>query len=385
MTFTQYQYRVLLLTCLTSCSTAWISSSSRRSRQVACDVSIPDKNEVVDADFEKKVWGEDSKDGEEEQDQLPEYLAPPKTLMDASLDNGDPRWKETRIPFCRGDEYIDGKLAFLVELEGTTYGIGTPFDDAVAIVEVERAPSSDNNDNGKRNDNDDNLRVTYIDPDNYDNDEDSQELMEVMAKHVQESLRDDLVLRKTPKVLTISGGLSEVTDNWEQSLVGKPLTVEELMEDHDEDVDKAVESFYEFMRQELGQEEFDKTMKAEMTDEEREFAKYFDVDFDNIGTIDEIVAEQDQILEEAKSFHPDTDGVALKLIAFEFKDKSKSYQLVKLLQPYPLVGKQILEEADKGVRFELLTPDEEKVLIPKLEEYCRDDLTEAGMSLIPNK
>jgi hypothetical protein len=59
---------------------------------------------------------------------------------------------------------------------------------------------------------------------------------------------------------------------------------------------------------------------------------------------------------------------------------------VKLLQPYPLVGTRITEDAEQGVRFELLTADEEKkVLIPRLEELCREDLTKAGLSLIPEE
>jgi hypothetical protein len=63
------------------------------------------------------------------------------------------------------------------------------------------------------------------------------------------------VLRKqTPKVLTISRGLSEITDNWEQELVDTSVSVEKIVKD-DDNIDKDIAAFYEFMRQELGQED----------------------------------------------------------------------------------------------------------------------------------
>jgi hypothetical protein len=126
-------------------------------------------------------------------------------------------------------------------------------------------------------------------------------------------------------------------------------------------------------------------MQEEMSDEDEELANLFEAALGDIDSLDDLVAEQEKVVEEARSFHPDTDGVALKLIGFDFADRSKSYQLVKLLQPYPLVGKRIIEDAEQGVRFELLTADEEKVLIPRLEELCREDLTKAGLSLTPEE
>lgn len=329
----------------------------------------------MDADFEKVVVTDDSP--ETTNVESLDSSSTPKTLLELSMDGGDPRWKETRIPFCRGTEYIDGKLAFMVDLEDVSYGIAIPFDDAVAIVKT-IASKEDQEE----------PEVTYIDPDNYDTDDDSQELMEIMAKQVKENLGEDLLLRKTPKVLTISGGLSAVTDNWEQKLVNKPVSVETLLEgaDDDDDEDEFIGSFYEFMRKELGDEEFEKTMQEEMSEEDREFAKFFDVNYDDVGTAEELMANPEKIVEEAKAFHPNTDGVALKLIGFEFEDRSRSYQLVKLLKPYPLVGKRIIEDVEQqGLRFELLSPEEEKILIPKLEEFCREDLTKAGLSLIQDE
>jgi hypothetical protein len=359
--------------------TAWIinapvSVTSRKPS--ACFVSVPDKDlEIMDADFEKVYSTKD--DGseslsEEDESALPTNEEQHKTLLDLSFESGDPRWKETRIPFCRGDEYIDGKLAFMVELEGESYGIAVPFDDAVAIVQTISSKEDDD-------------EVTYIDPDQYEEEEENAELMEIMAKQVKENLGEDLVLRKTPKVLTISGGLTEFTDNWQRDLMEDPISVEDLLKDSDGNVDKETAEFYEFMRQELGQEEFQKTMQEKMSDEDKEIATLFDIDFDELfDEEDDLMADAEKMANEAKQFSPDEDGVALKLIGFEFTDKSKSFLLVKLLQPYTLVGKRIIEE-EEGIRFELLTKEEEKVLVPKLEELCQEDLAKAGMSLTPRE
>ena len=102
------------------------------------------------------------------------------------------------------------------------------------------------------------------------------------------------------------------------------------------------------------------------------------------------------IQQEAKQFEMDTDGMSLRLVSFN-PDGKQSYSLVKLLQPYVLVGRfspgvafdqeddhdvpKEQQSVDKDFRFELLTPDEEKVLLPKLEELCRNDLKEKGLSL----
>jgi hypothetical protein len=325
---------------------------------------------------------DDDKDDEYEEER-------PKTLLDLSLESGDPQWNKARIAFTRGNDYIDGKLAFTVALEGIQYGIAVPFDDPVAIVQEITKNNDDNDD-----DNTSSSEVIYIDPDNYEAEDEHQELMEIMAAQVQDQLGEEFQLRKTPKVLTISGGLGKITDHWERDLMPKSATIEELME-QDMEEDEEIAEFYQFMKQELGEEEFEKTMKEELTEEDKEMAKFFDIP--GLGTQkDDLVGleammqsiaddvenlnENDGVEEAAKEFQPNTDGVSLKLIGFNFADGSgKSYSLVKLLQPYVLIGKYIEEQED--IRFELLTPEEEQVLIPKLEELCQEDLQAAGLTL----
>ena len=364
-------------------------------------------------------------------------------------DDDDIDWNQVRIPFFRGNEYIDTKLAFTVELEGVLYGIAIPFDDAVAIIQQTQQGDS----------------ILYLHPDgdyekdddiennNYGSDSESKwtinrlELMEFMAAQVQQHLGEELQLRKTPKVLTIRGGLSNYTQNWQTELLPPPIPTFELMskvltknnpkqdgrdmttsreategddDDDDDDDDEEIASFYEFMKQELGEEEFQKTMETSPEDDEdfdEELLELFSVpglnwkdpngpQCDNwneemeqlLSTFQSEEEEERQITQQIKTLEQhNLDGVALKLLGFTFADGSdKSYFLVKLLQPFALVGKYIQEEswlendsaearekADiRDVRFELLTSQEEKIVIPKLEELCKKDLEAAGLSLL---
>jgi hypothetical protein len=355
---------------------AWISSSieiSRRGRPFFAS------QDFVDVDFERV--SESPKDNDDDDatsttttSSTTNEKVTPKNLFDASL-AADPNldWSQVRIPFCRGQEYIDGKLTFTIDMEGVTYGIAIPYDDAVAIVE--ESPKLGN--------------ILYIRPDEPDETGEGLELMEIMARQVQEHLGEgELELRKTPKVLTISGGLSKYTENWEKDLVPESLTVKQLLEDDDPDIAE----FYEFMRSELGDQEFEKTLKETPKDLDPELLKLFNVpglgdqadDMQGLEAMlkEMVVEEQQDVVQEAQAFETETEGMALRLIGFNFGDGSKAYSLVKLLQPYTLVGKYIDDGDKEEIKFELLTAEEEKLIIPKLEELCRQDLETAGLSLV---
>ena len=73
------------------------------------------------------------------------------------------------------------------------------------------------------------------------------------------------------------------------------------------------------------------------------------------------------------------EGVALKLVGFNFKD-GNIYSLVKPLKPYTLVGKKSNDEDD--LRFCLLTKAESKLVIPRLQDVCRADLKVLGLELL---
>ena len=51
----------------------------------------------------------------------------------------------------------------------------------------------------------------------------------------------------------------------------------------------------------------------------------------------------------------------------------------KRLSKDTLIGRHVKDEKDM-IRFELLTPEEDKVVIPKLEEICQEDLKANGLS-----
>jgi len=283
---------------------------------------------------------------DDNEDDLSAMLGTSKSLIDISLETGDPEWKETRIPFFRGAEYIDCKLAFMVDLEGQSYGIAVPFDDVVAIVVQEK--------DGKKskNPNNENIKTKNIDPDAYQDNEEYAELMEIFAGQVQEQLGEEFQLRKTPKVLTISGGLDKITKDWQNKVITKPFDVEELLEmskeKDEDDMDKELDSFYKFMRDELGDKEFEKTMNSEdnedaMGAELKELMGFFDVPGaegttkEDMEGLEELMKSMENDIEtgevsEANDFIPDTENAALKLLGYTFRDSGKSYFLVKPLQ-----------------------------------------------------
>jgi hypothetical protein len=313
------------------------------------------ESDFVDVEFEKsspETEEENANTGPSSEidgsdDDLSAILGTSKNLIDVSLESGDPRWKETRIPFCRGTEFIDCKLAFMVDLEGQSYGIGVPFDDVVAIVVQEKR------DTKKRSSNNDKIETKNIDPDGYADNEEYAELMEIFAGQVQEQLGEEYKLRKTPKVLTISGGLDKITKDWQNKVITKPFDVDELLEiskpKNEDDLGKELDSFYKFMRDELGDGEFEKTMNGDedkdaMGAEINELMGLFDVpgaegtskeDMEGLEELMQSMAKDIETGEvsEANEFIPDTENAALKLLGYTFRESGKSYFLVKPLQP----------------------------------------------------
>ena len=342
------------------------------------DVEFERFDDVAEVD----VYSDQESETEESDVDLASLLETSKNLIDISLESGDPRWKETRIPFCRGKEFIDCKLAFMVDLEGQSYGIGVPFDDVVAIVVQERGDEKS-------------METKNIDPDAYEDNEEYAELMEIFAGQVQDQLGDQFKLRKTPKVLTISGGLDKITKDWQNKVITKPFDVEDLLDiskpKAEEDLNSELDSFMQFMRDELGDEEFDKSMNGE--DDANEFGHLMDLfdvpEVDGTAEVDskalnDLMKSMEKDIEtgevsDANEFIPDTENAALKLLGYTFQESGKSYFLVKPLQPYTLVGRHVKDDEDI-IRFELLTPEEESVIVPKLEEMCQEDMEANGLA-----
>jgi hypothetical protein len=331
-----------------------------------------------------------------------------KSWIEWSLE-ADPELNSTRIPFFgfrppsgggdgnddnRAFDSIDVKLAFLVELDGETYGIGTPFDHAVVLtVETMSKGRAANDINGG-----DSASPTVQ---NLPPTSDNEELMEIMATQLHESVGNDLKLVRTPRVLTVRGPLEKYTQNWRTELLPEPLTAEQLLDDSDEDVD----DFLKFMRRELGDQEVERTLRGDgtMSADEAELMEMFNIpgmgdqhdDGDGIQELLESLLESPQDQEEQfQKLDPAVlsgQGAAIKLFSYIMPDSGKVYSLVSLLQPYVLVAKRVTTPSSEGdydsdepresVRFALLSSQEEELLIPRLEQVCQDDLERAGLQL----
>jgi hypothetical protein len=323
---------------------------------------------VVDADFERidesAPKAEYANDTEEEDG----ASAEPSSLFDLSFQS-DPEFKEMRIPFIDGENYIDGKLAFMAELDGVSYGIAVPFE-YVAAITVEKPDGS----------------VQYVSPD----DDENEELMQIMAAQLQEHVGEDLKLKRTPRVLTISGPLDQYTKNWETELLPKPVETKSLLDESEE----SLEFFQDFMKKELGEKEYENTMQGDGNSDDddeltAELMSLFNVpglgdNEDDPAAMQELfdtlLDSPEEQLTDLQNMGDDVShqGVALKLVSYKFPDK-KAYSLVQLLQPYALIGKYVA--ADDDIRFELLTAAEAKLVVPRLENVCREDLEKAGLQL----
>lgn len=332
---------------------------------------VSSSKDIVDVEFER-VPDEEDKPKKRKSTKQGKKKGQ-KSLIDMSLDS-DPRWKEARIPFVdtARSTAIEGKVAFVVELEGVQYGIAVPFD-APAAITLEDTDGS----------------VTNFYPDEDEN----EELMEIMAAQLVEQVGADLSLRRTPRVLTIQGDLEKYTENWQEELLPPPTPISDLLGSDDDDDDDLAWA-HEFFRKELGEEEYEKTMNEPTTAEDigDELMEFFDIAgmgerSDDLAGLEKMFealeTEEDPMQTMVNSLGEDPldhDGAALKLISYNFEN-GKAYSLVKLLKPYLLVGRLAQDKDD--LEFELLTPEESKVVVPKLEQVCRKDLEDAGFNLSP--
>ena len=340
------------------------------------------QSDVLDVEFEpvnpKNVTSDTTVNRSAPRNALGEETA--KSLLDLSIE-ADPDFASYRIPFLDygaggssakegGTNYIDVQVAFMADLDGVQYGIGVPSDPVVAIT-LENPDGS----------------VQYFSPDTDDN----EELMQIMAAQLHEHMGTDLRLQKTPRVLTVAGPLENYTQDWREKILPEPVAAKDLMDSSDDTLD----FFHKFMREELGDAEYEKTMNGQDDDDLEitdELMQLFEIpglsdnmDPESMNEFMESILTPEKDFEEAKQSlglnSLDEEGVALKLISYVFGD-GKSYSLVKLLKPYVIVGRFVPDDNDP--RFELLTTQEERVVLPKLEEACKADLQKAGLLGLSN-
>jgi len=332
--------------------------------------SAGSEDSVLDVEFERVQQMASKSEAISTDEAIPESE---KTLLDLVLE-ADPESSQVNVPFCDAEQhFVNCRLAITTELDGVVYGIGVPFDHAV-IVTVEQTDGT----------------ILAMDPD----DDENTELLEIMAGALAKYLGEDLKLKRTPQVLTIEGDLDQYIKDWKTDIFGQPIDAETLLDDSDD----STESFFDFMKAELGEEEFQKTLEEDfglndLDDINPALRALFDIPglgtasddvegikdiFSNLGNIDEESLEAP-----FKSISTDIDheGTALKLVGFNFKN-GNVYSLVKPFKPYTLVGKKSDDEDD--LRFNLLTIEESKLVVPRLQNICRAALKKVGIEL-PDK
>jgi hypothetical protein len=330
-------------------------------------VLVPEENDNIDNNLNDKNDGND--DGTI-------AVLKSNSLLDLALQDNN-----VTFPFVdpQSQQTIICRLAVTADLDDQrTYAIGIPSQHGVLMV-IER---NDGTSSDTDHDYDDTTTtMEYLDPDV----EDNVEVLEIMAGALQKYLGEDLKLQRTPRILTIAGDLDKYVDAFPASLVGPELTMEKIMEEPDGDLDK----LFEFFQKQFGHEEFEKAM-AEATDLEPNLQKLFEMDNDEDDKSKPFNAAD---LEEAfRNLGDDIlhQGVGVKLVGFQInniddKDKTKAspsfYSLVKPVKPLTVVGR--LKESDEGREtiFELLTPEEEALIVPRLEQVCKEDMESQGIRL----
>ena len=138
------------------------------------------------------------------------------------------------------------------------------------------------------------------------------------------------------------------------------------------------------MKKELGEEEYKKTLQESPSDNDPDLLDLFG-DFSSQTSMEDLFSEiqddgEDLFIKEMEDFvnkKLSHDGVALKLLSYSLQDGNK-YSVVHPLKPVALVAKYT--EDGEDIRFDLLDTKDAELLIPRLEESCREELEKAGLT-----
>lgn len=184
--------------------------------------------------------------------------------------------------------------------------------------------------------------------------------------------------------MTIKGPLEKYTTDWKEKVIPQSIDTKTLLDDSDEDL----KFFHDFMKKELGEDEYKKTLQEDISNIDDELLGLFGaMGEEESQSVEDLFPDgldedgEDIFIKEMKDFvNKDIshDGVALKLISYSLPDGNK-YSVVQLLNPYALVGKYT--QTDDDLYFELLSPKDADLLLPRLEEACREDLQKAGLTV----
>lgn len=263
------------------------------------------------------------------------------------------------------EQTINCRLAVSAKLEDEQlYAVGIPSQHGVLMV-IERG-----DENGQE------TVAEYLDPDV----DDHVEVFEIMAGALQKYLGSDLALQRTPRILTISGDLDKYVDALPGNLVSTDITLDKIMEEPDGDLDK----LFDFFKEQMGDEVFEATM-AEAADMDPSIMALFETSNEDDSDTPFNPAEMEEAFRNL-SADIQHQGVGVKLVGFQVnnndeKDKSTTppsfYSLVKPIKPLTVVGR--LKSEGRETVFELLTPEEEVLIVPRLEQICKEDMEAQGL------
>lgn len=313
----------------------------------------------------------------------------PKSLLDASLEMGDPEL--TNIPFEFIDSesttgrYIECKIAFVIEKDGVTYSVGTPCDAQVAIYcEGNVTPTAAERRQQQTQ--------FFLDPDADEN----LELMEKAAAVFVEQYGEtfEAVFKRTPRTLTIEGDLDAITGDWRRRGAGarrgrvEDDSPEKILEEFGRTNDDAEsdEFFDNFFKEKLGTNYRDEMLapNEEIDKKVEEMMDVFNIpgvgtlEDDDVGVqvmLDDMFNGRDLAKATDMEEHGENEVVeaGLRLLGFTGPD-GKAYSLVKLMEPMVLVAKDDPELApDQRM---LLTVEEAKIIVPRLEEEFEKEFGE---------
>ena len=293
---------------------------------------------------------------------------------------------------------------------GEEYALGVPCETPVVVaLELDDLPSAST---GSGEDIEEEIlanlgTVLPINPDSHPSDnsntgeytiseEAKEEIFQIAAKSLMEEYGQNIRLKKTPRVLTVVGDLDSQIGDWKSVLINaggagskmKRPTMEEAVEIINQD-EKSGEDFFEYvMKRDLGEDYM--SLLEEDEDMDEDILKALEGLGENEGGVEE--SDVDDFLEFMKGMTKDgvdaknfdevlqrlKPSVALRLLSFIGPDGDNVYTILRPLRPLLLVGK---EDPDDFTRRILLSEEEKREVLPKLETVCRQELEEAGFFL----
>ena len=314
------------------------------------------------------------------------------------------------VAFCDNDSntYIDCNLAFYVkdpfgdDENGAEYALGVPCDVPIVVALEEEDNDNERSSAGSSEDAVTNLlKVLPINPDDDNSsggggavimkDEEKEEIFQMAARALMDDFGPQIRLKKTPRTLTMEGDLEALIGDWKEVLLGAvseggskdTVTFEEALAADEEGEDDNEEDFFDtIMKRDLGPD-YMKLVDDDDEDEiDGELLKMFsadDLDEDLDDLMDDISTKEDKIKqgsyeELVQRLQP---SAALKLLNF-LGPGGKEYTILRPLRPILLVGK---EDPDDFTRRILLSEEEREIILPRLENACREGLEEAGYFL----